>query len=299
MKFGVMVSTGLTRPASAQTEADYVTRLALVGEEAGFDSVWCADRTVYPADLAARYPAQYGPESGGLDGQKVMTTLSFLAGRTSRVTVGFCVMVLPFRNPVLNANMVTTLDVLSGGRVIFGAGVGWMPEEFEAIGASYPDRGAQTDEHIEMFKALCADGVAEYHGDHFRVSDMTFFPKPLQKPHPPVWIGGRTGRAVRRAARLGPQRHDARAGGSRTRQAGLALRARGPQPRRRHDGDVPDSAPGPEQRQAVGTPEPSGSVQEMADLVGRYGDAGVEHMVISVAENGPDAASEAVTRFAE
>jgi alkanesulfonate monooxygenase SsuD/methylene tetrahydromethanopterin reductase-like flavin-dependent oxidoreductase (luciferase family) len=131
-----MVSTGLTRPASAQTEAGYVTRLALVGEEAGFDSVWCADRTVYPADLAALYPAQYGPESGGPDGQKVlevMTTLAFLAGRTSRVTVGFCVMVLPFRNPVLNAKMVTTLDVLSGGRVIFGTGVGWMPEEFEAL----------------------------------------------------------------------------------------------------------------------------------------------------------------------
>lgn len=307
MKFGVMVSTGLTRPASPQSEAEYVTRLASVAEEAGFDSVWCADRTAYPADLASRYPDRYGPDRGGSDGQKVleaMTTLAFLAGRTSRVKVGFCVLVLPFRNPVLNAKMVATLDVLSGGRVIFGAGVGWMPEEFEAIGASYLDRGAHTDEHIEIFKALCGDDVAEYSGNHCRISGMTFFPKPLQKPHPPVWVGGRTGLAARRAARLGDgwipngMTPDQAAAGRRKLRQLCERRGRSPEEvtmalsltLRPGDGRRAESA---------GTTQLFGGVQEMVDRVGSYREAGVEHLVVSVAEQDPDAASEAVSLFAE
>ncbi len=306
MKFGVTVSTGLTRPNSPEGEAEYVTGLASVAEEAGFDSVWCADRTVYPADLAERYPAQYGPERGGPDGQKVleaMTALAFLAGRTSTITVGFCVMVLPFRHPVLNAKMVTTLDVLSGGRVIFGAGLGWMPEEFEAIGAPRDDRGAQTDEHIEMFKALCTEDVADFQGEHFRTSGMVFFPKPLQKPHPPVWIGGRTGLATRRAARLG----DGWVPNSMTPEevtAGLHKLRRLCEAEGRDPGAVTMALsvtlrPGSRIDEAAGAPHLSGSAQEVADLVGEYQGAGVEHLIISVAEEDVSAAADAVIQFAE
>ena len=206
MKLGISVSSGHTVFKTSQGDADYALRVALAVEEAGFDSVWVADRTVYPADLATRYSDRFGPGRSDPNGQNVLeahTTLTFLAGATRRVRLGYSVLVLPFRNPVLNAKMVTTLDVLSGGRVIFGVGVGWMPEEFEGMGASYSDRGALTNEHMEMFKTLCTQDVAEYRGQHFGISGMTFFPKPVQQPHPPIWVGGRSNLALRRAARLG------------------------------------------------------------------------------------------------
>ena len=134
---------------------------------------------MFPADIAARYPDQYGPGRSNPQAQnelEAVTVLSYVAGATSRARLGISVLVLPFRNPVLNAKMITTLDVLSGGMAIFGVGVGLMPEEFQSIGASYSDWGALTNEHIEMFKALCTQDIADYQGNHFQISGMTFSP---------------------------------------------------------------------------------------------------------------------------
>ena len=207
MKFGVGLKTARTPGLSPEAQADDLKRLALAAEELGFDSVWVPDRTVFPPDMTALHPERgYGPKGSIPDSQFVLephTVLSFLAGATSKIGLGFSVLVLPFRNPVVNAKRVTTLDVLSHGRVLFGVGVGWMPEEFEGVSASFPDRGAVTDEHIELFKAVCVGETAEYRGEHFQISGKIFYPKPMQKPHPPIWVGGRTGRAVKRSARLG------------------------------------------------------------------------------------------------
>jgi alkanesulfonate monooxygenase SsuD/methylene tetrahydromethanopterin reductase-like flavin-dependent oxidoreductase (luciferase family) len=117
--------------------------------------------------------------------------------------LGFTILCVPFRNPVLNAKTITTLDVLSGGRIDFGIGTGWMPEEFEGIFADFDSRGTVTNEHLEVFKAACASDVPEFTGEHFSVSGKVFFPRPVQKPHPPIWVGGKTDAALRRVATYG------------------------------------------------------------------------------------------------
>ena len=193
MKFGVAVTTSVTPAVTAGAQADYVRRMTETIEDAGFDSVWVSDRTLFPADLARRYPDMFGPGKARPEAQNVLealATLSFVGGATRRVRLGVSVLVLPFRNPLLNAKMITTLDVLSGGRVIYGVGVGWMPEEFASMGAPYRKRGALTDEHIEIFKAACARDVPEYRGRHFGTSGMVFFPGRCNGRIPPSgWEG--------------------------------------------------------------------------------------------------------------
>ena len=158
MKYGIAATTSVMPATTPQSQADYVRRMARTAEDAGFDSVWISDRTVYPKDLAARYPDELGLGKADPSAQNVLeavTTLSYIAGDTTRVKVGMSVLVLPFRHPVLNAKMLTTLDVLSGGRLIAGFGTGWMPEEFATMNADFDERGRVTDEHINAFIALC------------------------------------------------------------------------------------------------------------------------------------------------
>lgn len=307
MKFGVAVTTSVCPAFTPEAQADYVRRVAQAVEEAGFDSIWASDRTVFPRDLAARYPDTFGPGRGNPDAQNVLealTTLSYVAGATTRARLGISVLVLPFRNPVLNAKMVTTLDVLSGGRVIFGVGVGWMPEEFQAMGASHHERGALTNEHIEMFKALCAQDVADYQGKHFQISGMTFFPRPAQKPHPPIWVGGNTQAALRRAARLGDAWH-----GIRLAPAELEERRRELRLMCEQGGRSPGSVGvtlratlqlGAPQRAQSGERTPlTGTATEVADDIRRYEEAGLEYLVLSVAARDTHATVASVQRFAE
>jgi probable F420-dependent oxidoreductase len=114
------------------------------------------------------------------------------------------VLILPYRNPVLAAKMLATLDVLSNGRLILGAGVGWMEEEFQALGLdNFARRGEVSNEYLRLFKEMWTSAAPEFHGEHYDVSGAGFLPQPVQKPHPPIWIGGHTGPAIRRAAELG------------------------------------------------------------------------------------------------
>ena len=278
----------------------YACRLASLSEEAGLDSIWFADRTVYPVDLAERYPDRWGPGKMDPKGQNVLepvTTLSFVAGQTSRITLGFSVLILPLRHPVLNAKMVTTLDVLSGGRVVFGAGLGWMPEEFEGMSADHRTRGRVTDESIEMFKALCTQDAASYTGRHFRISGKSFYPKPLQKPHPPVWIGGGSRAAMRRAARLGdvwfPMTLDADDLSTRVVELRRMCEENGRKP-----GSV-----GLAMGYSLGLDRPrtgvmSGSSAEVRDDLRRYRDAGVEHAIFAIASDDWSYIEDSVRRLA-
>ena len=174
-----------------------------VEAEPGYDTLMVSDHVVLPTSLSSRYPYN----SSGIptfnaehDILEPFTLLSFLAGITQRVRLGISVQVLPYRHPVLNTKMITTLDVLSQGRIIVGAGVGWMEEEFQATGGDYANRGSVTDEHIQLFKLLCTEEEPVFHGQHYHLEGFKMKPKPIQKPHPPIWVGGTTGPGKRRAA---------------------------------------------------------------------------------------------------
>lgn len=307
MKVGIALTTSVTPAVTAEAQADYVRRVATASEEAGYDSVWVSDRTVFPSDLPDRYPDMYGPGKADPEAQNVleaMTTLSYVAGATSRVKLGISVLVLPFRNPVLNSKMVTTLDVMSGGRAIFGVGVGWMPEEFASMGASFEHRGAQTDEHIEMYQALCTQEVADYQGQHFQISGMTFFPRPVQKPYPPVWIGGNSDVALRRAARLGDAWHGIRLTPDEITEKKSRLADLCEANGRNRDSVMTtlratmvwgEAAMDTDGNRTV----LSGSPDQIRDDLRRYQEAGLDHLVLSVAADSIAVTVDAVNRFAD
>jgi probable F420-dependent oxidoreductase len=133
-----------------------------------------------------------------------ITTLAFIAGQVHTPRLGLAVLVVPYRNPVLTAKMLSNLDVLSSGRVIVGVGVGWNKEEFETLNAPpYEARGRVTNEYLEIFIALWTNDDPTYHGRHYQISNVNLQPKPVQKPHPPIWVGGNSLPALRRVARYG------------------------------------------------------------------------------------------------
>jgi probable F420-dependent oxidoreductase len=186
---------------------EHLVTLARRGEEMGFDIISVSDHVVIPKRIDSRYPySATGEFAGGDSGAclEQLTTLSFLAHATSSARLLTSVMVLPHRSPVLTAKMLASIDVLSMGRLNVGCGVGWMREEFEAIGAPpYDERGAVGDEYIRAFKELWTRDAPSFDGKYCRFADISFLPKPVQQPHPPIWIGGESPPALRRAAQLG------------------------------------------------------------------------------------------------
>ncbi|HZR84066.1 MAG TPA: TIGR03619 family F420-dependent LLM class oxidoreductase [Candidatus Binatia bacterium] len=180
--------------------------VARLAEELGFESVWVPEHLVFPAEFRSRYPyTETGvppvrPATPLLD---PLLVLAQVAGATSRIRLGTNIYLLPLRHPVVAARLVTTLDVLSSGRLSFGVGTGWLAEEFEAVGISFADRGAMTRECVRAMKALWSADEPEHHGHFFSFGPVKFEPKPVQKPHPPILFGGETEAALRRAAALG------------------------------------------------------------------------------------------------
>ncbi len=181
--------------------------LAKLAEAAAFQSLWLADHVVFPATIDSKYP--YSP-SGDFPVAadepllEPVATMGVLVGATSRLKIGTAVLVIPYRNPVLLARMLATLDVFSGGRIILGAGSGWLEEEFEALAtAEFAARGRVTDEYLEIFKAICEGGEVSYSGSHYQLEPVLSYPGSVQRPHPPILIGGTTNAALARVARLG------------------------------------------------------------------------------------------------
>jgi len=132
-----------------------------------------------------------------------LTALTYLAAVTDRVRLGTAICLVPQRNPVYTAKQVTDLDSISGGRVEFGVGVGWLREEFEAVAMPFERRGQRADEHIAVMKALWTEGTSEFHGELYDLPPCSMYPKPVQAPHPPIHVGGESDAAMRRVARLG------------------------------------------------------------------------------------------------
>ena len=207
MQFGLKIPhTG--REASPQWVRDF----SIAAETAGWDSLWAVDHMVMPHHTDSRYtlgrkPADIGDDavSGLLSpNYEMMTTLTWVAGFTERVKLGTSVAVLPIRNAVANARHLSTLDVYSGGRVLYGVGVGWLREEAEAMGMPWDRRGKRSEEHIALLRALwCAEGdLVEFHGEFHELPPMDPEPRPVQRPIP-ILIGGHSDIALERAGRIG------------------------------------------------------------------------------------------------
>jgi probable F420-dependent oxidoreductase len=176
-----------------------IVQLATRAEALGFASVWVHDHVFNAAHVLRRI--------GGKPYYEPLTLLSFVAARTERVGLGTSVLVLPYHNPLRLAKTAATLDVLSGGRLILGVGVGAVALESEAMGSPYAERGAITDEAIAVMKELWTQDDPSFAGKYYRFSGMKFSPKPQQRPHIPLLIGGNSRAAIRRAVRLGDGWH--------------------------------------------------------------------------------------------
>ncbi|MFM9941493.1 MAG: TIGR03619 family F420-dependent LLM class oxidoreductase [Hyphomicrobiaceae bacterium] len=184
-----------------------ILRLAGLAESAGFESIWVADHVVFPVKFKSEYPySAKGDFPSTLDDplMEPLAVMGVLVGATKRVRIGTAVLIIPYRNPVVTARQLITLDQFSGGRIILGAGVGWLEEEFEALDTfDFKRRGKATDEYIDIFKRLAAGGEVGFQGETYSFDPVFSSPGSVQRPHPPVLIGGIADPALKRVARLG------------------------------------------------------------------------------------------------
>ena len=180
--------------------------IARKGEEFGFDTLLTGDHILVPKNISSVYPyTEDGefPGSGSGESMEQITLLSYIAGQTSKIRLVTSVLIVPHRNPLIAAKSLATLDLLSEGRLVVGVGVGWMREEFQALGLPpFEERGAVTDEYIRAFKVLWTEDDPHFEGKYISFDDISFLPKPVQKPHPPIWVGGESRPALRRTAEL-------------------------------------------------------------------------------------------------
>ena len=186
-------------------------QIAQAGDRLGFYCMVAGDHVLVPNRIDSPYPYTVGGEfPTGESGEyfEQLTLLTYLAGITENIRLVPSVMIVPYRPPILAAKILATLDVLSRGRLILGVGVGWMEEEFEALGTPpFAERGAVTDEYLLAYKELWTSPNPEFDGQYVKFSGIQFLPKPVQKPHPPIWVGGQSRPAIRRAATIGDGWH--------------------------------------------------------------------------------------------
>ena len=198
---------GFTLPGRGQIATpERLGIIAKKGEEFGFDALLTGDHILVPRNISSPYPYTEGCEFPGSDSGESMeqiTLLSYIAGQTNKIRLVTSVLIVPHRNPLVAAKSLATLDVLSGGRLVVGVGVGWMREEFQALGLPpFEERGAVTDEYIRAFKELWTEDDPQFEGKYISFDNISFLPKPVQKPHPPIWVGGESRPALRRTAEL-------------------------------------------------------------------------------------------------
>ena len=248
---------------------DDLAVVASRAEELGFESLWTGEHVLTPVRAEGGYPGAGGrppfaPDSRFLE---PFATLTYLSAVTSRVRLGTGVVILPLHSPATVARAIATVDVLSGGRLSLGVGVGWMREEFDAVGQSFTDRGRRTDEMIACLHRLFTEQRPAFDGEFYRLPEVGFEPKPVQKPRPPLLIGGTTAAALRRAARSG----DGWIGGHQPPQQVAETVAE----LRRLRGPITED-PGFEITVLLGWGQQPG-----ADLVAAYAAAGVDRLVLT------------------
>lgn len=271
-------------------------------EALGFQSGWVSDHIVLPAEIASRYPYSETGEFAAptdLPWLDPLGTLLFVAACTERLQLGTTVLILGYRPPVQTAKLLSTLDVLSGGRLILGVGVGWMREEFEALGMPFDHRGERANEQLEIFNTLFTQPLPSYRGRFYEFPPVGFQPRPVAG-RIPIWVGGSTEAAFRRTVRYGDgfhaafqsletvKEHWARVGtlaeeaGRDPAEIELSLRV---------------------YLDFEGAGDPAKSLSEnparMREQIAQYAEAGVSHLVLDiVARGGISGRQEAMERFA-
>jgi len=185
---------------------DVLAQVATKAEALGFESLWIPEHLAVPLEMRSPYP--YSADGRFPGGATValhdpFVALAFAAAHTTRIKLGTGVFVLPLRNAIAVAKAVASLDVLSQGRFLFGVGIGWLADEFEAVGMPFNNRAARTREAIRMLKALWGEETPSFAGRFHRFAPLGFNPKPVQQPHPPILLGGESPAALRRAAEVG------------------------------------------------------------------------------------------------
>ena len=292
MNFGVWIPNcrHLATPETIKTTA-------VRAEQLGYDSVWVSDHVVVPlANIPNFGETVFDP----------LVTLAVVAGATSRVRLGTTVLIVPYRNAVVTAKMISSLDALSGGRVDFGIGAGWVAAESTMLGVPFAERGPMTDEYLEAMRELWTSTRPSFAGTYTQFSNLAFEPKPVQKPHPPIWVGGHSRAALRRTVQYGAAWHpinrpleELRAG-----QAELARlsQARGrpapPTLTLRNDVHVlrpGQSAPASSHAGRVLAGEPAALIEQIGELAG----CGVEHLVLEFLATDGRQLEEQMALFAE
>ena len=293
MKFGV------TFPNSWGIEDPQVLfALGTKAEELGYDSLWTSEHVFNVSYVGTRL--------GDAPYYDSLLSLTHLAAITNTIRLGTSVLVLPYHHPVTLAKQLATLDVFSGGRLDIGVGAGVIEDEFRALDADFAQRGSVTDESIQAMKALWTQDLPEFRGQHYNFSGMVFSPKPLQSPYPPIYVGGDSRPAVRRAAReadvwhptsIGPE--DLRLG---SRYLHEQARLLGRDPDRigisvRLDLDFPVLG-GPRTAPRQPRPALSGSVEEVVAQVQAYEDVGVDHLLLATNSRDASIIGETIEMFA-
>jgi probable F420-dependent oxidoreductase len=298
------VKLGVFLPISGRAAGpEVLTEAAQSAERQGWDAVWSADRVVTPWRIDTAYPYAEDaafivpPDRPFLDS---MSCLAYLAGRTERIQLGISVLVLPYRHPLYWARVAATVDLLAGGRLLMGVGVGWMREEFEAQNVPFEARGKITDEQLEIIARLMSSESISYEGEHYRFRDLSFVPKRRL----PIWVGGEGKAAQRRSARYGDAwfpyyvrvtPDELRAGHENVRR--LA----------REYGRDPDSVALTACAAVQLTPEPvpqepdrlRGTPEQVVEALRAYERAGVEHVALQFMVPKWPERKEQIARFAE
>ena len=201
-----MIKVGLTLPTYRRlADPEHIVATAELAETYGFHSLWCVDHVVIPESQVSA--VKDGRGGLGAVHYESLTTLAYVAGRTKSVQLGMSIMPIPYRHPLLQAKSVATLDQLSGGRAHYGGAAGYLEGEFNALGADFEHRGAMADEYLRAIKIAWTEDVPEMHGRFVDFAGIRCDPKPLQRPHPPIWVGGDSDAAFRRVARHGDGWH--------------------------------------------------------------------------------------------
>jgi probable F420-dependent oxidoreductase len=272
-------------------------RVSARAEEIGFHAIWIADHVLFPDSSEVAHPFGYhsntGRETDNIDDQhnvrsqdpifEALATMSYLAALTTRCRIGIGVLVIPYRNPVLTAKMLATIDVLSGGRVILTAGVGWLKEAYTALGADYEHRGQVTSEYLDLMKVIWQDPGPGFSGEFYELPPgLRFNPPPVQKPHIPIWVGGVSAPALRRAA----SKATGWLGVYQTPQDTAAMHERLTRLLTERDRDPGEFTFAHRLRFQVtdqdGGDQPCiGSPRKIADSIRRYHDLGVQHLLLA------------------
>ena len=289
MRFGFIIPNnwGLEDPQD-------VVAIAVEAEQLGFHSVWVNHHVLHAGYILDRL--------GDRPYYDALTVLTYVAALTRDIRLGTSVLVLPYLNPISLAKTLATLDILCTGRLTLGVGVGMLRSESDALGSDFSRRGAYADESIEVMKELWTQETPSFDGSFYTFSGMKFSPKPLQKPHPPIWIGGSSRAALRRAARLGDGWHPTGlspedvAGHARYLEAQVEAAGRNMSEIRlsvRVELEIMDSPQTGPQGPITGTPE------QLVSAIEAYAEVGVSEIVLSVSTADVDRIRRSMDSFAE